>query len=367
MPAWYTIWAIVRKDISVWLRQPVTMAATILPALLLVLVIYVSAAAVGRNPVDLVVQDNGPYARQLVAVLRHSDAFVVKRETTPGQAAHDLQRLAVAAVITIPPSFDTAYVASQPDPVTIQINNLNLDFTNDLRRSLPAAITDFYATKNNSPIHIAVSETDLRAQDVSLPQFELVPDLVLLLTIAGLINGGMAAAREWEELTIKELLLAPISRATLVAGKLLSAWLTTLLVGGVVLAIGVATGALRPQGVYWLTTLLLVVLLALVSAGLGVLVGAIMKRFQGVAALGIPLSFYLFFLSGGVSVAAFLPGWVQAIAQFIPTFYGVHALQTAIFYQSTDQLWRDMLVLAATAAVTVTLGVLALRRSAAVA
>ena len=75
-------------------------------------------------------------------MLEDSDAFVVTR-ATPEEAARALQSLRVAAVITVPPEFDTAYNTHQPDPVQIRINNLNLDFTNDLRRSLPAAMRSF--------------------------------------------------------------------------------------------------------------------------------------------------------------------------------------------------------------------------------
>jgi len=132
------ILAIVRKDIGVWLRQPTAVAATVLPAIVLVGLLYIGAAAVGRNPVALVVQDSGQHAQELAAMLEDSDAFVVTR-ATPEEATQALQSLRVAAVITIPPEFDTAYDAHQPDPVQIRINNLNLDFTNDLRRSLPAA------------------------------------------------------------------------------------------------------------------------------------------------------------------------------------------------------------------------------------
>ncbi len=363
MQNWSATWAITRKDLSVWIRQPTTIAATILPALVLVLVIYISSAAVGRNRVDLIVQDTGPHARRLVSILNSSDAFIVHAVTTPEQARRDLSGLVVEAIITVPADFDTAYNAHQADPVTIEINNLNLDYTNDLRRSLPAAITTFYGQQGDSPMHVTVAETDTRAQDISLPQFELVPDLVLLLTVAGVINSGLATAREWEDLTIKEVMLAPIARSTFIVGKLLAGWLTGMLVGSVVLLIGALIGALRPQGIYWLTTLLAMALTALASAGLGVMLGAIARRFQLVTAIGVTASFYLFFLSGGVSVAAFLPAWVQAIAQFIPTFYGVHALQMSIFYSSTDQLARDILVLLATAIVTVTLGALTLRRS----
>src|SRR5437764_630055 len=83
----------------------------------------------------------------------------------------------------------------------------------------------------------AVAETDLRTQDVSLIQFEIIPNLILLLTMAGILNCGMATAREFEDLTIKELLLAPIASSTVIAGKLLAGWLTTLVLSLIVLVI----------------------------------------------------------------------------------------------------------------------------------
>jgi ABC-2 type transport system permease protein len=357
------IWAIVRKDFAVWLRQPTAVASTVLPALGLIVVLYIGAAAVGRNPVALVVEDNGPHAQELAAILEDSDAFNVS-VLSADQATAALDSLKVAAVITIPSNFDQAFDTRQADPVQIQINNLNLDFTNDLRRSLPAAITEFYGQLpgGNDPIAVQVDETDLRQQDVSLLQFDLIPNLVLLLTIAGAINAGLATAREWEDQTIKELLLAPVQRGSLIIGKLLAGWLTTLVIAAIVLAIGALTGYLRPVGAMWLPMLVTVLLLALASAAFGVAIGAAARRFQRVAALTIPLAFYLFFLSGGISVIAFLPQWVQTIAQFVPTYYGMHALQMAVFYNSTEDLGRDLAVLAATAIVMLAVAVASLRR-----
>jgi ABC-type multidrug transport system permease subunit len=337
------------------------------------IILYFGAQAVGRNPVAIVVQDSGPAAQGLVKILSQSDAFkVVMMSTTQEKAEEVLKHLKVAAVITIPSNFDAAYNNHKPDPVSIHINNLNLDFTNDLRRSLPAAITEFYSGNSSSneiantanPIHIHIKETDLRTQDVDILRFELVPILVLLLTTAGIVNAGLATAREWEDSTIKELLLAPISRTTLIVGKLLSGWLTTLLIAAVVLVIGAASGYLRPEApIYWIYTLVIVLLIALVSAGLGVAIGASARRFQRVTSIGIPLSIDLFFLSGGITVAAFLPLWLQTIAHFVPTFYGTHALQMAIFYSSTEGLALDLSVLGATALAALTLGILSLRRS----
>lgn len=363
MNEWLAVWTLIRKDVSVWLRQPSAITATLLPPLLFIPVLYVAASAVGRNPVAVVAGDSGPRAQQLIRILDNSDAFL-PRLATASEAQRELNDLDVSAVITIPPDFDQRYLAHQADPVTIQINNLNLDFTNDLRRSLPMAITEFYAAQPDDPIDVRMKETDLRPQDVGLVQFQMVPTLVLLLTIAGVVNSGLATAREWEDHTIKMLLLAPLSRASLIVGKLLAGWLTTLAIAGVVLAIGAATGYLRPSGVFWLTTLLTIGLVALASAGIGVAVGASLKRFRRVTAATIPLSFYLFFLSGGIGAIAFLPKWVQTVAYFVPTYYGVHALQMSIFYGSTDGLARDLAVLIGTSVVAVFLGVWSLGKNA---
>jgi ABC-2 type transport system permease protein len=41
-------------------------------------------------------------------------------------------------------------------------------------------------------------------------------------------------------------------------------------------------------------------------------------------------------------VLAFDPTWLQTIAIYVPLYYGRHALEMALFYQSSDQLGRDV-------------------------
>jgi ABC-2 type transport system permease protein len=354
--------AVVRKDVGVWLRQPAAVAVTVLPALGFMVVFLLASASVGSTPVALVQLGHGPRAQGLASVLDRSDAFRI-RHATPEEGRRLLRGLDVAAVITIPANFDEAYDAHQSDPVTIEINNLNLDFTDDLRRALPAAITTFYAEQGGVGIDVGVAETDLRTQQVSLVQYELVPTLVLLLTIAGVVNCGLATAREFEDLTIKELLLSPISRWTLIAGKLIAGWLTTLVLAAIVLGVGVLLGAVPAVGWYWLPAAAVIATFALATASFGAAIGAAARRFTTVAAIGINVAVYFFYLSGGISANAFLPGWLQAISRFMPTYYAAHALHLSLYYSSTDQLGVDLAVLAVTAMVGLVAGVVALRRS----
>src|ERR1700690_2263578 len=66
---------IMLKDLQVWLRQPVTLIATVAPAVILILVELLGAQAVGRSPVALVVQDSGPQGKQMAQAIRDADVF----------------------------------------------------------------------------------------------------------------------------------------------------------------------------------------------------------------------------------------------------------------------------------------------------
>jgi ABC-2 type transport system permease protein len=81
-----------------------------------------------------------------------------------------------------------------------------------------------------------------------------------------------------------------------------------------------------------------------------------------VSSAAIVLALYLFFLTGGTAVLAFDPTWLQTVAIFVPLYYGRHALEMAIFYQSSDQIGRDVAMLAGSAVVAISLGILAMRR-----
>jgi ABC-2 type transport system permease protein len=137
---------------------------------------------------------------------------------------------------------------------------------------------------------------------------------------------------------------------------------TTTALGVLVLGVGTLLGWVQPAGVYWLSVLLILALVALFSAGLGVALGALLQRIQSVGSAAIVIALYLFFLTGGTTVLAFDPAWLQTVATFVPLYYGRHALEMAIFYQSSDQLGRDSVVLAGSALLAVGLGILAMRR-----
>jgi len=356
------IWAIYRKDLAVWWQNRVSLVASIMPVVGFLVVQAVGAAAVGRNPVALVTLDSGPAGQQMQQIIHTADVFRLT-DATPEQAQALLHDLRVAAVITIPADFTQRVLAHDPAPVEVTLNNLNLDFANDIRRAVPDAITQYYAAQGSaSPIKVTIRETDLRQRDIQFFQYNVLPLLVLLLVLNGLVTSGIAAAREWESRTVKEMLLAPIPGRGIILGKVLAGFTVTFLLGLLMLLMGAALDWTRPAGVEWLTSLMIIALVSFMATGLGVAVGAAVQHIQPVTGLSINVAFYLFFLAGGIGVLAFQPAWLQAVAVFNPLAYGVHALQMAVFYGSTDQLGRDMLVLSLCSLAALGLGALSLRR-----
>ena len=355
-------WVILRKDLRVLLRQPVNIAATLVPPIAFLLVNALGAVAIGRNPVALVTLDQGVKGQQMAQIIHNANVFRIT-DATSAQAKILLNNIDVAAIITIPADFTQRVDAHVNAPMEVIVNNLNLDFTNDIRRSVPAAITEFYQAQGDaSPVKVTMQESNLRHRDVEFFQYNVLPTILLLLMISGLVNGGLSTAREWESRTVKELLLSPVSRGAIIAGKVLAGFTITFILGTLVLFLGYVVGWTQPEGVYWLSALLTIALVSLLSAGLGVAVGAALRRVQVVIAVSINVAIYLFFLAGGIGVLAFEPSWLQNIAAFVPLTYGRHALEQAVFYSASDQFGLDMVVLAISALVAVVLGVLAMRR-----
>ena len=158
------------------------------------------------------------------------------------------------------------------------------------------------------------------------------------------------------------MLLSAVARSTIIIGKVMAGFTTTWVLGVLLFSLGAALDWTRPEGIRWVTSLLIMALVALLSTGLGVALGAALQRIQPVTSLSVIVAFYLYFLAGGIGVLAFEPTWLQNIAAYSPLTYGVHALQQAVFYSSSDQLGRDVLVLSLSALAALLLGVLSMRR-----
>lgn len=203
----------------------------------------------------------------------------------------------------------------------------------------------------------------MMTRHIQLYQYSILPVIILVATVSGILVAGMVAAREFEKRTIKGLLLAPVPRAVIVLGKMAAGWLFTSLTAALVLTAGAAACWTRPDSLQgWAQALTAVILAALFTSGLGVAIGTWGRRAQPVSISATIAAVELFALAGGLGVIFFEPQWLQDIAQLDPLTYAIHALQGAVFYDSTAGWGRDTLVLVLSAAAAAAAGTIAMRR-----
>jgi ABC-2 type transport system permease protein len=355
-------WAICRKDIRLWARQPLQIAGSLLVPVSYTLVVFLGAQATSREPVAVVNLDHGAAGAQLTRSIVRADVFRVD-VTSPARARALYSGLQVAAVITIPPGLSRLAAAHQEAPVNVQLNNYNADLAGDVDRAVPDAVYTYYQGLGRaSPIRVTVAEHPLRRRDVQLDQYSVLPVIELIITVNGIIAGGMSIAGEFERRTVKELLFAPVGRLTIVAGKMLAGFLSTFTLAAGMLAFGAIAGWTRPAVPYWPEALAAIALSSAFAAGTGIAIGTWYQRRQPVSVAATIVAVELFALAGGLGVIFFEPSWLQRVAAFDPLTYGIRSLQQAVFYHSARWIAQDCAVLGAAAAAAAIAGSLAMRR-----
>jgi ABC-2 type transport system permease protein len=356
------IWACARKDFKVALTDRLfTILGLFVPANVLIMMsLFVLAGS--RAPTAVVMQDNGPYAQAFYQAMSQAHSFSL-RVSPAAEAARLMAAGQIVAVVTVPPDFDERILQNQPVQVGVEINNLNTDFTNDIRRAIPLSITSFYAKAFPNLVNVTTRETDLYPHDTDYIPYLAVSILVIALMMGGTLQAGMASAREWENETIKELLLSPASRLAIMLGKMLGALLVGLGSTVVVLVVLVLFLGVVPE--HWLELAGFTLLSLLIFNSLGTLMGTLIKQRQPVIALTMGISLPLFFLSGAFGPISFTTPVLQVVAKIFPVYYQIVIMQHAFhnFSLNTLGLPGNLLILGGFAAGLILLVTLVLQRS----
>jgi ABC-2 type transport system permease protein len=247
--------------------------------------------------------------------------------------------------------------------VDVQINNLNTDFTNDIRRGVPLSITSFYAKAFPNVVTVTPKESDFYAQDTGYIPYLTVSILVIALMVGSLLQSGTATAREWESSTIKELLLSPASRWAIIVGKMLGALVMAL--GSVVLILIVLILLIGVWPIHWGEVFVFTLLTMAIFIAWGTLLGTLLKQRQAFVALAFGTSLPLFFLSGAFGPISFSVPLLQVIAQIFPVYYAIVLQQHAFhgFSLNTLSIGGNVLILGAYALGLIILASVVLRRS----
>jgi ABC-2 type transport system permease protein len=356
------IWACMKKDIKSALTERAFTIVSLLLPLNMTILLSLFVVGGGLAPTAVVMNDTGPYAQQFYQSMAGAHSFRLQ-QTSAAQAQELMQGGHIVAIVTIPQDFDQRIRQNQPVNVQVDINNLNTDFTNDIRRAVPLSITSFYAKAFPHVVNIVTHERDAYSQDTDYVPYLSVSILVIGLLLGGILISGVAAAREWEKETMKELLLSPASRWAMIVGKMLGAFVISL--GSVLIVLVILIFVVGIWPVHWGEVIGYSLLSLVIFIAWGTLLGTLLKQRTTVVPLAFGVSIPLFFLSGAFGPLSFNTVPIQILAQLFPVYYAIVLQQHAFhnFSLSPYGVNVSVLILCGYALLLIVLAAIALRRS----
>ena len=227
-------------------------------------------------PVALIDIDRSAYSLRFRAALIAAHHSFAIRDMSPEEATAALRSGRLVAIITIPERFGARIEQGFTVPIDLQVDNVNVDLTNDVQQARAATIAAFSNELNFPGVRVAMVERDVLPRDTGYIQYLLVSALALdALVIAGIL-GAMTTARDWERRTIKFLRASPASRAAILAGKLVAA--SSVAGGALALVLLIIAFGFRVAPASPMATVAALAACIVMFTSLGAWVGAVLRR-----------------------------------------------------------------------------------------
>lgn len=184
----------------------------------------------------------------------------------------------------------------------------------------------------------------------------LVPGMVGFTMLFGASFAGLSILSDQDVGFLKEILVAPISRTSIVLGRIAGGSTTALVQAGLILLFSIPLGFRITSLVALPIALVFLILIAVTFVGFGV---ALASQFSDSEGFGLIIQFVifpLFFLSGAIYPIASLPEPVQLLAFLNPLTYGVDGLRAVLVGTSAYPVVLDLGALLVSSVVTVVAG-----------
>jgi len=181
--------------------------------------------------------------------------------------------------------------------------------------------------------------------DVSYLAF-IFPGMLAMAIIFTSLQSAISVIFDREFGFLKEILVAPIPRTSVVLGKALAGGLIATVQGCIIFIFAPFVGvSLQPLTVLAAVGVMLVLGIGL--TGLGLTISARMTSFEGFGTVNNFVVLPLYFLSGAQFPVHNVPDWMRVIIHLNPLYYGVELLRGLLIGLWNRSGWIDLAVLVA--------------------
>ena len=186
----------------------------------------------------------------------------------------------------------------------------------------------------------------------------LAPGIVgMTLLFAGTMSGASVI---WDKEFgfLKEVLVAPVNRFSVILGRSLGGMTTAIIQALVIVGISVAMGVTLSGVAGFFLALVIMILTCAAFTGFGLIIATKLGNLEGFMAIMNLIIFPIFFLSGALFPMQSMPSWLRYIMYIDPLTYGVDGLRNTLIGSEVAAfpLWLDFTVLLILCLALATLG-----------
>ena len=162
----------------------------------------------------------------------------------------------------------------------------------------------------------------------------IAPGIIGMAILFTSIFSGISIIFDREFGFLKEILVAPVSRVSIVLGKALGGTTTALIQGLIMFAFAIILG-IKFNSEYgtslgFIISILFMFLIGLSFVSLGIAIASKIESMEGFQAIMSFLIMPMFFLSGALYPIEVLPDWLRVLTYIDPLTYGVDGIRYAI-------------------------------------
>jgi len=184
----------------------------------------------------------------------------------------------------------------------------------------------------------------------------LAPGIVgMTLLFAGTMSGASVI---WDKEFgfLKEVLVAPVNRFSVILGRSLGGMTTAIIQALIIVGIAVAMGVELSSVPGFFLAILVMILTCATFTGFGLIIATKLGNLEGFMAIMNLIVFPIFLLSGALFPIQSMPSWLRYIMYIDPLTYGVDGLRGTLIGISAFPLWLDFTVLIILCLALATLG-----------
>jgi len=203
---------------------------------------------------------------------------------------------------------------------------------------------------------LGLSTAFVRGGDADYMRF-IYPGIISMSVLFTSIFSAVSIIWDREFGFLKEVLVAPIPRWSVVIGRALGGSTVAVMQGTIILIFAPAVGVSFTAGQLVLAFLIMF-MIAFSMTSFGILIAARMHTHEGFQVVVNFVLLPMFFLSGAMfPVNQGLPGWMHMLVRVDPLSYGVDALRQTLVGIEVYSIWLDFLVVMSFGVAALTLAV----------